>query len=87
MITQGKAVLYCAFDAWDSEPRWVVEVVGMDGEIDQRLAACDDCADATFEEMRRGYPQAENGAYSVIRRLIPTDSILEFGSLALGEED
>lgn len=71
---------YCAFcDAEDrSEPRWVVEVMGPDGTTDQRLASCDGCAAKTFDLMRREYPQAQSGAYSIIRRLMPTDTILTF---------
>lgn len=76
-------MIYCAWCLPEdrSEPRWVVEVTGPDGTTDQRLASCDDCADKTFDLLRREYPQAASGAYSTIRRMMPTDSILTFNDL------
>lgn len=77
------AVTYCAFCLPNNqlEPRWVVEVMGPDGTTDQRLAACDECAGETLGLMRREYPQAASGAYSVLRRMMPTDAILTFHTI------
>lgn len=67
------------------EPRWVVEVMNIDGGVDQRLALCDSCISEIIDEMRAGYPQAENGAYSVVRRMMNTDSIVSFDTFSNAE--
>lgn len=63
------------------ESRWVVEVHGADGEIRQRLGACDSCAKAVFKSMR-WEPPMKGDSYPTIRRALSSDSVLHFDDLA-----
>jgi hypothetical protein len=64
------------------EARWVVEVIGADGETRQRVAACDRCARDVFRNMKRGVSLLAD-SFPVLRRLLPSDAVLEFGTLAV----
>jgi len=61
---------------------WVLEVHGADGEVRQRLAICNHCAKDHFRQMKHDLPMVGD-SYPVLRRLLPSDGVLTFDSLAV----
>ena len=59
----------------------MLEIHGSDGDLRQRLAICNHCAKDHFRQMRDDVPLVGD-SYPVLRRLMPSDAILTFDSLA-----
>ena len=69
-------------DSPQREAHWVLEVHGADGDIRQRLATCNHCAKDHFRQMKNDLPMVGD-SYPVLRRLLPSDAVLTFDSLAV----
>lgn len=70
-----------------NEATFIVEVHTPDGEITQRLLACNKCARFVFKSMRDEVAQYPTGNYSVIRRCLPSDVVLSFHALTPIEDE
>lgn len=68
-----------------NEATFVVELITEDGAVDQRLAGCTACTLAAVENMATWAPQADNGSYLQVRRMLPGDALLRFDELSEDE--
>ena len=69
---------FCAWCALHNEATWLVEVRTPDEVLEQRLLACSDHSKELFELMDELEIPAN---YSILRRYMPSDAILQFGNL------